>query len=51
MRKVNETNIKQLILAGENECQRRKVLTQKRRSKMTEIAGFLSAGVLTAGCT
>lgn len=32
-------------------CQRRKVLTQKRRSKMTEIAGFLSAGVLTAGCT
>ena len=30
-------------------CQRRKVLTQKRRSKMTEIAGFLCAGFLTAG--
>ena len=32
-------------------CQRRKDLTQKRRSKMTEIAGFLCASVLTAGST
>ena len=30
-------------------CQRRELLTQKRRSKMTEIAGFLCAGFLTAG--
>ena len=30
-------------------CQRRSFLTQKRRSKMTEISGLLSAGQLTAG--
>ena len=32
-------------------CQRRDVLTQKRRLKMTEVAGFLCAGFLTAGST